>query len=308
VTDQKVGREYVSTGHLPSPRQVQVAVDEAYRLYRAEASGATSQTYPALARASGHLFGICVAGVGGSMYRAGDSGHEFTIMSVAKPFVFALVCETLGAERARQQLGVNATGLAFDSLTFVERSTDGRSNPMVNAGAIAATSLVQGETSEEKWKYLADGLSRFAGRDLTLSDETYASASATNHRNRAIANLLASRDRIYWDPAETVDLYTRQSCLLTSAEDLAVMTATLADGGVNPVTGRQRSARTPASTRWPSWPPPGCTRPRATGFSTSECPARAESRAGSSRSRRARAAWGPSPRSSTRRGTACGVS
>src|SRR6185295_17907953 len=77
VTDQKVGRAYVSTGHLPSPRQVQAAVDEAYRLYRAEASGATSQTYPALARASGHLFGICVAGVGGSMYRAGDSGHEF---------------------------------------------------------------------------------------------------------------------------------------------------------------------------------------------------------------------------------------
>ena len=212
-------------------------MDEAYRLYRAEASGTTSQTYPALARVPGHLFGICVAGVGGSMYRAGDSGHEFTIMSVAKPFVFALVCETLGAERARQMLGVNATGLAFDSLSFVERSADGRSNPMVNAGAIAATSLVQGESSKEKWKYLADGLSRFAGRDLTLSDETYASASATNHRNRALANLLASRNRIYWDPAETVDLYTRQSCLLTSAEDLAVMTATLADGGVNPVTG-----------------------------------------------------------------------
>jgi glutaminase len=237
VTDQNVSREYVSTGHLPSPRQVQAAVDEAYRLYRAEASGTTSPTYPALARVPGHLFGICVAGVGGSMYRAGDSGHEFTIMSVAKPFVFALVCETLGAEQARQKLGVNATGLAFDSLSFVERSADGRSNPMVNAGAIAATSLVQGESSNEKWEYLADGLSRFAGRDLRLSDETYASASATNHRNRAIANLLASRNRIYWDPAETVDLYTRQSCLLTSAEDLAVMTATLADGGVNPVTG-----------------------------------------------------------------------
>ena len=129
MTDQKVSREYVSTGHLPSPRQVQAAVDEAYRLYRAEASGTTSQTYPALARVPGHLFGICVAGVGGSMYRAGDSGHEFTIMSVAKPFVFALVCETLGAEQARQKLGVNATGRAFDSLSFVERSADGRSRP-----------------------------------------------------------------------------------------------------------------------------------------------------------------------------------
>ena len=137
-------------------------------------------------------------------------------MSVAKPFVFALVCEILGAEQARQKLGVNATGLAFNSLSFVERSADGRSNPMVNAGAIAATSLMPGDGSEEKWKFLVAGLSRFAGRDLALSEEVYASASATNHSNRAIANLLASRDRIYWDPAETVDLYTRQSCLLTA--------------------------------------------------------------------------------------------
>ncbi len=239
MTSQEVGQEYVSTGQLPSARQVQAAVDEAYRLYRAETSGETSQVYPALARVPGHLFGICVAGVRGGRYRAGDSGHEFTIMSVAKPFVFALVCEILGAERVRQKLGVNATGLAFDSLSFVERSADGRSNPMVNAGAIAATSLVPGASGEEKWRFLAGGLSRFAGRDLTLSEEVYASASVTNHRNRAIANLLASRDRIYWDPAGTVDLYPRQSCLLTSAEDLAVMTATLADGGVNPVTGRR---------------------------------------------------------------------
>ena len=230
------GSRYISTGHLPSPRQVQAAVDQAYRLYRTEASGETSQTYPALAQVPGDLFGICVAGVSGSLYRAGDSQHEFTIMSVAKPFVFALVCEAVGAEQARQQVGVNATGLPFDSLAFVERSADGRSNPMVNAGAIAATSLVPGESTAAKWRFLSDGLSRFAGRDLSLSKEVYASASATNHRNRAIANLLASRGRIYCDPTEAVDLYTRQSCLLTSAEDLAVMSATLADGGVNPVT------------------------------------------------------------------------
>jgi glutaminase len=212
---------YVSTGHLPSPRQVQLAVDEAYRMYRQEDSGANSQTYPALARVPGDLFGICVAGIGGNVYRVGDAGHEFTIMSVAKPFVFALVCELLGTEQVRHKLGVNATGLSFDSLAFVERGPDGRTNPMVNAGAIAATSLLSG----------------FAGRELALSEEVFASASATNYRNRAIANLLASRGRIYADPAEAVDLYTRQSCLLTSAEDLAVMSATLADGGVNPVTG-----------------------------------------------------------------------
>jgi glutaminase len=236
VSSASRGR-YVSTGHLPSSRQVQGAVDEAYQLYRSEASGENSPTYPALARVPGVLFGICVAGINGSIYRAGDSGHEFTIMSVAKPFVFALMCEVLGAERVRQKLGVNATGLAFDSLAAVERSADGRSNPMVNAGAIAATSLAPGDSRAAKWLFLKEGLSRFAGRDLKLSEEVYASASATNHRNRAIANLLASRGRIYSDPAEAVDLYTRQSCLLTSAEDLAIMSATLADGGVNPVTG-----------------------------------------------------------------------
>ena len=111
---------------------------------------------------------------------------------------------------------------------------------MVNAGAIAAVSLVPGDSSAAKWQFIAEGLSRFAGRDLALSEEVYASAAAANHRNRAIANYLASRGRIYCDPVEAfVDLYTRQSCLLTSAEDLAVMSATLADGGVNPVTGRR---------------------------------------------------------------------
>jgi glutaminase len=233
----KASGRYVSTGHLPSPRQVQGAVDEAYQMYRSDSSGETSQTYPALARVPGDLFGICVAGISGAIYRAGDTAHEFAIMSVAKPFVFALVGEVLGAEQVRQKLGVNATGLPFDSLASVERSADGRSNPMVNAGAIAATSLVPGDSSAAKWRFLREGLSRFAGRDLTLSEGVYASASATNHRNRAIVNLLASRGLIYCDPVEAVDLYTRQSCLLTSAEDLAVMSATLADGGVNPVTG-----------------------------------------------------------------------
>ena len=206
-------------------------------MYRSETSGETSQTYPALARVPGDLFGICVAGISGRIFRAGDAGYEFAIMSVAKPFVFALVSEVLGAEQVRQKVGVNATGLPFDSLAPVERSADGRSNPMVNAGAIAVVSLVPGDSSAEKWQFLASGLSRFAGRELTLSEEVYASVSATNHRNRAIANLLASRGRIYCEPAEAVDLYTRQSSLLTSVQDLAVMGATLADGGVNPVTG-----------------------------------------------------------------------
>jgi glutaminase len=118
----------------------------------------------------------------------------------------------------------------------VERSADGRTNPMVNSGAIATTSLVPGATREAKWAAIQSGLSRFAGRDLALNDEILASASQTNFRNRGVAELLHSRGRVYCDPAEAVDLYTRQCSLEVSARDLAVMGATLADGGLNPLT------------------------------------------------------------------------
>jgi glutaminase len=157
-------------------------------------------------------------------------------MSVSKPFVFALVCEALGQEQVREKIGVNATGRAFNSLAAIEQNPDGKTNPMVNAGAIATTSLVPGATPEAKWQFLHDGLSRFAGRSLPLNDEVYASASATNYRNQSIARLLQSYARIYMNPAEAVDLYTKQCSLNVSAKDLAVMGATLADGGVNPLT------------------------------------------------------------------------
>jgi len=157
-------------------------------------------------------------------------------MSVSKPFVFALVCEVLGPEKVREKIGVNATGLAFNSLAAVERGDDGKTNPMVNAGAIATTSLVPGETVEARWKFIHDGLSRFAGRSLPLNDEVYVSASETNYRNQALARLLQSFGRIFIDPAQATDLYTKQCSLNVSAKDLAVMGATLADGGVNPIT------------------------------------------------------------------------
>src|SRR5262245_44121880 len=227
---------YVSTGHLPPPEMVKSLVTEAYERYRSNADGQNSQVYPALARVPSQLFGVCVVGTNGSVQAAGDSDYEFTIMSVSKPFIFALVCEALGAEQLREKIGVNATGLAFNSLAAVERGDDGRTNPMVNAGAIATTSLVPGTSLAEKWKFIHEGLSRFAGRTLPLNDEVYASASETNHRNQGIARLLQSFGRVYMDPAEAVDLYTKQCSLNVSAKDLAVMGATLADGGVNPIT------------------------------------------------------------------------
>ena len=227
---------YVSTGRLPSAERVRALVKDAYERFKSNTDGENSKVYPALARVPSDLFGICVVGTSGNLYAAGAAEHEFTIMSVSKPFLFALVCEAVGVQEVREKVGVNATGLAFNSLEGIERNPDGRTNPMVNSGAIATTSLVPGASLAAKWKVIHDGLSRFAGRPLPLNDEVYASASETNYRNQSIARLLQSYGRIYMEPAEAVDLYTKQCSLNVSARDLAVMGATLADGGVNPIT------------------------------------------------------------------------
>jgi glutaminase len=211
-------------------------VAEAHEKFKSNTDGQNAQVYPALARVPSDLFGICVVGTTGNIVEIGDSQHEFTIMSVSKPFVFALVTELLGPDEAREKIGVNATGRAFNSLEGIERGERGRTNPMVNAGAIATTSLVPGVTLDDKWRFIHEGLSRFAGRTLSLNDEVYESAAKTNFRNQAIACMLQSFGRIYIDPAEATDLYTKQCSLNVSAKDLAVMSATLADGGVNPLT------------------------------------------------------------------------
>ena len=228
---------HVSSGSLPAAAVVGQLLEEAHRRFRDVADGRPSSVYPALERADPALFGICVAAVTGQVLTAGDADTAFPIMSVAKPFTFALVCDAIGSEAARRSLGANATGLSFNSVEAVERSTDGRTNPLVNSGAIATIDLVAGPDHAARWEAIRAGLSRFAGRDLALDDETYASASRTNHRNRALAQLLQSLGSLSRDPDETVDLYTRQSCLAVTARDLAVMGATLADGGVNPHTG-----------------------------------------------------------------------
>lgn len=228
--------QYISTGHLPSPEQIKALVAEAHARFKSDTDGKNSQVYPALADVPSDLFGICVVGTSGNVYAVGDTDHEFSIMSVSKPFLFALICEVIGAEQAREKLGANATGYAFNSVAGIERSPNGRTNPMVNAGAIATTSLVPGANTDAKWKFIHDGLSRFAGRKLPMNEEVLKSASETNFRNRSIAQFLLSVNSIYCEPMEAVDLYTRQCSLNVSAKDLAVMGATLADGGTNPIT------------------------------------------------------------------------
>jgi len=227
---------FVSTGHLPPAERVGRLIAEAHERFKNNTDGQNSQVYPALARVPSDLFGICVVGASGNVFEVGDAAFEFSIMSVSKPFVFALVAGVIGVEEARAKIGANATGYAFNSLAGIERHPKGLTNPMVNSGAIATTSLVPGATHEEKWKFLHEGLSRFAGRTLPMNDEVLASASETNFRNQSIARMLQSYGSIYLDPAAAVDLYTRQCSLNVSARDLAVMAATLADGGVNPMT------------------------------------------------------------------------
>ncbi len=230
---------FVSTGDLPTPEDVGALVAEAHARFLDVADGDVSQVYPALARMPADLFGICIVAATGRVYEAGDADHPFSIMSVSKPFVFALVCQELGPGALRDKVGANGTGLPFNSLAAVEVSADGRTNPMVNAGAIATTSLAPGSCGEERWRFLHDGLSRFCGHALAMNEEVCASARQTNFRNRGIVNLLQSLGRVYCDPEEAVDLYTRQCSLNVSAKDLAVMGATLADGGVNPLTGER---------------------------------------------------------------------
>ena len=146
------------------------------------------------------LFGLCITGTDGTSYAIGDADVEFSIMSVAKPFVFALVCDVLGIEQARDAVGVDPTGLPFDSLSAIERRPDGLTNPMVNAGAIATTGLVPGRSLEERWSFVRAGMSQFAGRPLVLDEEVYRSASASNLRNRAIVQLLESVGGLAGDP------------------------------------------------------------------------------------------------------------
>lgn len=137
--------DYVSTGHLPDPDTVVKLVQEAHQRFGTDTEGVVSTVYPALERIPPNLFGVCMVGTNGKVHSAGDVDYEFTIMSVSKPFVFALVCQAIGAKVAREKLGVNSTGMAFNSVTAIERAPDGRTNPMVNSGAIATTSLVPGQ-------------------------------------------------------------------------------------------------------------------------------------------------------------------
>src|SRR4051794_38494025 len=239
MTSEDIDPDVVSTGTLPRRELVTALIQEAYDRYVGVDDGEVADYIPVLAQADPSLFGLSIVSVAGASHSVGDALHEFSIQSVSKAFVFALVCDALGPEAVLDAVGVNNTGLPFNSVMALELNGGSPMNPLVNAGALTTTSLAPGDSADEKWAFVQAGLSAYAGRSLVLDDDVYASEAAHNRRNQAIARLLESYGRITHDPLEVTDVYTRQCSLLVSAFDLAVMGATLADGGVNPVTGER---------------------------------------------------------------------
>ena len=213
----------VATGALPEWAEVEALTTAAHARYRDVEDGTVADYIPLLAAADPSQFGLCVAECAGSLHAAGDAAHRFSLQSVSKAFVYALVCHEYGHADVKERVGVNNTGLSFNSVIALELNDGHPMNPMVNAGAIATTALMPGGTPAGQWELIRSGMSAFAGRQLTMDAEVYASEMATNQRNRAIASLLVSYGRLDTDPFETVDLYTRQCALLVDARDLAVM-------------------------------------------------------------------------------------
>jgi len=214
-------------------------VTEAYNKFRADTSGKNADYIPFLAQVDSKLFGVSVVTTDNQVFNLGDVNYSFSIQSISKVFTLALAMEELGAEKVFQRVGSEPTGRAFNSPVAVVEMPTHTANPLVNAGAIATTSLISGSDANEKWKKLLGFYSKAAGEKLTLIDEVYKSEAATNTGNKALSMLLAKYDRIYADPFESVDIYTKQCSVGVNATQLARMGATLANNGKNPATGEQ---------------------------------------------------------------------
>ncbi|MET0296180.1 MAG: glutaminase A, partial [Microbacterium sp.] len=199
-------------------------------------SGAPAAYIPELAEADPDRLALAVVGPYGRVRAVGDTEHEFTIQSISKPFVLALALAERGREAVLEKVGVEPSGEPFNAISL-EEGTGRPANPMVNAGAIATTALVRGDDVDERMTRIVELLSGFAGRSLWVDEDVYRSESATGDRNRAFGHLLRSHGVIDGSVETAVETYFRQCSLLVTVRDLAVMGATLAFGGVNPVTG-----------------------------------------------------------------------
>jgi glutaminase len=224
---------------IVDPKAAQAAVDAAYAKYRGLQEGANADYIPALAKVDPNLYGIALVTVDGRVYTAGDLDTQVSIQSISKVFTMARVIEEQGTDAIRNTMGVDATGQVFNSIVAIEQYKGAEMNAMVNPGAITATSMVSGGSYDEIWGKISSTYSEFAGRNLTVLEDVYKSEAESNQRNQAIGRLMYAYGRIKSDPDRATDIYTRQCSVGVNAKDLAIMAATLANGGLNPVTGKQ---------------------------------------------------------------------
>src|SRR5215470_3144515 len=223
----------------PNRAQVEAVVREAYEKFKNDPGGKNADYIPYLAQVDSKLFGIAIVTTDDQELTMGDIKYSFSIQSISKVFSQALAMEELGPDKVFEKVGNEPTGRAFNSVFAVADMPTHTGNPYVNAGAIATVSLINAKTAEEKWQKILDFYSRAAGEKLTLIDEVYKSEAATNTGNKALSMLLAKYDRIYADPFESVDVYTKQCSVGVNVAQLARMGATLANNGRNPATGEQ---------------------------------------------------------------------
>jgi len=221
----------------PREEVLKAAVNDAYQKFKSDGSGKNADYIPYLAHVDSKLFGIAVVTTDNKSYTLGDLDYAFSIQSISKVFTLALAMEELGVDKVFERVGNEPTGRAFNSVQAVVDMPSHTGNALVNAGAIATTSLISGRNAEEKWNKILGFYGAAAGEKLTLIDEVYKSEAATNQGNRALAALLLKYDRIYGEPLEAVDIYTKQCSVGVNVKQLARMGATLANNGINPVTG-----------------------------------------------------------------------
>jgi glutaminase len=228
-----------------APSGIQPAVDAAFAKYRGLREGKNADYIPALAKVDPNLYGIAVVTADGKVYTAGDVKTEVSIQSISKVFTMAQVIQEQGLAAIEKQIGVDATGMRFNSIVAVEavRGAVGAGapemNPLVNPGAISATSMVKGANATEVWNKIIGFHNDSAGRKLSVLQDVYKSESDSNQRNQAIGALMLAYGYVKSNWPQAVDLYTRQCSIGVNARDLAMMAATLAFGGKNPTTGKQ---------------------------------------------------------------------
>jgi len=223
----------------PNRERVEAIVREAYDKFRSDTSGKNADYIPYLAQVDSKLFGVAVVTTDNQVFELGDVKYSFSIQSISKVYTLALAIEELGADKVFDRIGLEPTGRPFNSVLAVVDMPTHTGNALVNAGAIATTSLISGQNEDEKWNKILNFYSKVAGEKLSLIDEVYKSEAATNAGNKALAMLLAKYERIYADPFESVDIYTKQCSVGVTATQLARMGAVLANNGKNPATGEQ---------------------------------------------------------------------